>query len=328
VTFGTGTLTVGSTGAGVTELQQWLIDRSFLIDRVTAGATFDDATFHAVRAFQFSAGIGVDGVVGGGTRTAAEAFTGTALTTGWHPRAVRNVQGERHGGSYTTDTRRGLLHTTEGTRLPAYNGIQPHFTIGRDGADAPVRLWQHLPITVAARSLYNASGGEQTNRHGVIQIEIIGSAAHMAQLATADPELFTALGQWMRWVEATAGVAQVANSPFDGESAYGLNGTTRLSAGEWSTSTGWVGHQHVPENEHWDPGRIDIAALLAVPALATGGGTAMPGPDASPMAFATSTSTPAAPVPIPIPTIRATTRQLTDAFPSLTFAIDTAGSAY
>lgn len=328
MTFGTGTLTVGSTGAGVTELQQWLIDRSFLIDQVTPSSSFDDSTHHAVRAFQFSAGIGVDGVVGGGTRTAAEGFAGTALTTGWHPSAVRNVQVDRSGGTYTTDTRRGLLHTTEGTRLPNYDGTQPHFTIGRNGAGAAVQLWQHLPITVAARALRNSSGGEQTNRHGVIQIEIIGSAASMGDLATTDPDLFTALGQWMRWVEATTGVARVSNHAFDGDASYGLTGTTRLSEAEWAATTGWIGHQHVPENTHWDPGRIDIAALLAVPALATNGGVGTPGPTPSPMSLTANGNTPTRTSVGTVPTIRATTRRLTDAFPSLTFAIDTAGNDY
>ena len=81
MTFGTGILRSGSTDAGVTELQQWLIDRSFLIPHPAPSGTFDDVTSHAVRPFQFSAGIGVDGVVGDGTRTAADGFAGTALTT-------------------------------------------------------------------------------------------------------------------------------------------------------------------------------------------------------------------------------------------------------
>ena len=326
MTFGTGTLQTGTTTDGVTELQQWLIDRSYLIAHSAPTGTFDDATFHAVRAFQFSAGIGVDGVVGNGTRAAAEQFSETALTTGWHPTAVRNVQVDRDGGAYTTDTRRGLLHTTEGTRLPTYEGTQPHFTIGRNGSGSPVQIWQHLPITRAARALRNDEGGPQTNRYGVIQVEIIGSAAESHTMATRDPDLFQTIGQWMRWVEATAGVAHAANHPFDGESAYGLMGTTRLTQAEWEATTGWVGHQHVPENTHWDPGQIDIAGLLAV-TVAPAASNSVPSSLATRSSAARFMSAPDEPRG-PSPRIRATTRRLTNAFPSLTFTIETAGRPF
>lgn len=307
MTFGTGTLKVGSTGDGVTELQRWLIGKGFLIALTSPTGTFDAATDQAVKAFQLSAGIGCDGEVGGGTRTAADAYTGDARSGGWHPTAIRNVQQTAIGGSYTTTTRRGVLHTTEGSNLPAYPD-PPHFTVGRNGGT--VQLWQHYPTTVAARALANPAGEPETNRFGAIQIEIIGFAKDSATMATADADKFRVLGEWMRWTEANAGVANVANHVFDGDASYGVNGTTRLSLEQWAASTGWVGHQHVPQNTHWDPGKIDIAALLVVPA-----------PVAPAQGFSTSTS-------VTAPTVRATTRALSNAFPSLTLAVDPAGSPF
>lgn len=323
MTFGTGILRSGSTDAGVTELQQWLIDRSFLIAHAAPSGTFDDVTFHAVRAFQFSAGIGVDGVVGDGTRTAADGFAGTALTTGWHPAAIRNVVHDRHGGAYTTTTRRGVIHTTETDRLPAYStGNVPHFTLGSDGAGNPVQLWQHLPVTVAARALANEPGGVQTNRHGAIQIEIIGYAANSPTMAADQPAKFQALRDWMRWIEANHGVARESHHAFAGSTV-----SATLSDADWEASTGWLGHQHVPENinRHWDPGIIDIAALLAVAATPTGGtvGGPRPAPAVPPM----SMSNPAAAIGAP-PRITATTRRLTNAFPSLTFSVTTEAPFY
>jgi hypothetical protein len=41
-----------------------------------------------------------------------------------------------------------------------------------------------------------------------------------------------------------------------------------MSAAEWDTFTGWCGHQHIPENDHTDPGALPIARLLAHPAAA------------------------------------------------------------
>ena len=35
-----------------------------------------------------------------------------------------------------------------------------------------------------------------------------------------------------------------------------------MSNSEWMAFSGWCGHQHVPENDHWDPGRINISRLL------------------------------------------------------------------
>ena len=188
MTFGTGVLQVGSTGGGVTELQGWLAARGFLTAAPTASGTFDAATDQAVKAFQLSAGIACDGQVGDGTRTAADAFTGTALSGGWHPGAVRDVQQTSIGGSFTTTTRRGVLHTTEGSSLPAYPN-PPHFTVGRSGGLA-AQIWQHYPVTVASRALANVPGPPETNRFGAVQIEIIGFAAASAGLATSEPDTF------------------------------------------------------------------------------------------------------------------------------------------
>ncbi len=307
MTFGTGVLQVGSTGPGVTELQQWLIDRGFLIAGPAASGTFDSATDQAVKAFQLSAGIDCDGQVGNGTRTAADAYAGTALSGGWHPTAIRDVQQTSTGGSFTTTTRRGVLHTTEGTTLPPYPN-PPHFTVGRDGSSGVAQLWQHYPVTVAARALANPSGPPETNRYGAIQIEIIGFAANSAFLATNEPDTFQTLGGWMRWAEANTGIANSSAVTFAGDEAFGANGTVRLDVAGWEASVGWVGHQHVPQNSHWDPGLIDISALLAAPTSA-------------PAVHSQSLS-------LSRPSVRATTRALSNAFPSLTFAVDPATSPF
>jgi hypothetical protein len=31
---------------------------------------------------------------------------------------------------------------------------------------------------------------------------------------------------------------------------------------EWKMFSGWCGHQHVPNNDHTDPGAIDIDSLM------------------------------------------------------------------
>ena len=324
MTFGTGALKTNSTGAGVTELQQWLIDRQFLIATTTPTGTFDALTDQAVKAFQYSAGIKCDGEVGDGTRTAAEAYVGNALTGGWHPAAIRNVLQLTHGGSYTTTTRRGILHTTETSAFPKYDS-PPHFTLGRNGAGQPIQLWQHYPTTVASKALWNYDDPPgETNRHGAIQIEIIGFAENSPSMATDDPEKFRLVGELMRWVEANTGVVPVSEHAFAGTEAQKKLPT--LSTADWEASRGWLGHQHVPENKslHWDPGKIDIAALLAVPSADAVWQAVPPwGPTVPSLTRSGALAAIGA-----IPVIRATTRALSNAFPSLTFAVDPAGMPY
>jgi hypothetical protein len=51
--------------------------------------------------------------------------------------------------------------------------------------------------------------------------------------------------------------------------SYGAS-PARMSFAQWQNFTGWCGHQHVPENDHGDPGSMDFARVIA---LAKGGTT-------------------------------------------------------
>ncbi len=184
----------------------------------------------------------------------------------WYPSSVRNPA-TRDGGVYESGyPYRGVLHTTESlsftpstTDYGGWHSSYPHFTAVDRTSE--VVIYQHLPIDRASRALANPSGGVQTNRARAIQIEIVGKAAESASMS---PRLLHALGSWMRWVEAQTGMRSVAPFEFLGSEAYGTSGAARMSAGEWRSFDGWCGHQHVPENSHWDPGKIRIDQLLAV----------------------------------------------------------------
>jgi len=159
---------------------------------------------------------------------------------------------------------RGVLHTTQAKdytpSATSYYGHTdaPHFTLALKGGIA--QMWQHFPITSSARALKNLPGGVETNRRGALQIEIAWLAEEIEQLPDT---MVVLLKEWMRWVEAQAGV-QRTSPVFLGDSAAGVNSPSRMSAATWNSFNGWCGHQHVPENKHWDPGKIDIAHLLAV----------------------------------------------------------------
>lgn len=187
----------------------------------------------------------------------------------WYPEAVRNPA-TRDGGLFEAGRPyRGVLHTTESlsfnpstTNYGGWHTSYPHFTaVDRS---SQVVIYQHIPIDRASRALANPAGGVETNRARSIQIEIVGKAAESQSMA---PRLLGALSRWMRWVEAQTGMSRRAPFEFRGSEAYGTGGVARMTAAEWNEFDGWCGHQHVPENSHWDPGRIRIDELLgAAPA--------------------------------------------------------------
>jgi hypothetical protein len=72
------------------------------------------------------------------------------------------------------------------------------------------------------------------------------------------------LWDWMRWVECQAGVKRWVSRKFQGPEASGVSSPARMSDAEWDAFDGWCGHQHVPGNSHWDPGKLDVDAVTRI----------------------------------------------------------------
>lgn len=176
--------------------------------------------------------------------------------------------------------RRGLIHTTETTGLPGYNGgaSAPHFTLLPNMAQRTARTYQHYSTGRPARALRNEPGGVQTNNERVVQIELVGTCDSKyrktwgTRVAGRDYIYWPDAPKWaldelrklMRWIEADQGVPRVSTArpwlPYP--RSYGAS-PARMSGAEWERFSGWCGHQHAPENVHGDPGDIDIDYLLA-----------------------------------------------------------------
>ncbi len=122
---------------------------------------------------------------------------------------------------------KGVLHTTEGTNpdgaFTTYRARRCPPHVTWD----PVadRAWLHVRPGRGAYALANAAYGVETNRAVRCQVEILGFAA---DAPVRQPWLYAKLA------------ARIV---------------------QWSTA--WIGHQHVPENDHWDPGHLDRARLAA-----------------------------------------------------------------
>lgn len=187
----------------------------------------------------------------------------------WLP-GFQVVPGESSGtwADHDDGTHIGVVHTTEGLSLQAALGAYrqnrswPHTTVG--GPDR-VRI-QHLPLNVPARALKNTSAPGQTNREPrVIQVEILGFAG---QSHTWDDDYLDWLGRNVIGPMSLLGRVPLTTSVefYGADCGWTLASPTarqRLSREQWDTYSGWLGHQHVIENDHWDPGGLDMARILA-----------------------------------------------------------------
>lgn len=168
------------------------------------------------------------------------------------PFADHNVKG-RSPGPYKGGPWKIVLHTTEGSTaagaIATYRqrGIWPHFTV--DGTT----IYQHIDTDVAASAVLNRAGGVETNRLSAVQIEMVGFASRAKERPVL--ESTARLG---RWLEDTHRIPRrwPAGHP------QGQAGPHNRSMALWVRESGWYGHSQVPENSHWDPGRLSPAELL------------------------------------------------------------------
>lgn len=186
----------------------------------------------------------------------------------WHPRAVLVVPNPMtDGGSFVDAAWRQVVHTTEGgpdyrPATASYFGHQfwPHATVARIAGAA--RIAQHLPITRAARALEHPRGTPETNRARAVQVEVGWWAGRIGDLPD---DIAGALADWLTWVAGETG-APLAGPVFVGEGAgytlASVDARQRMSARDWLAFSGVCGHQHVPNNRHWDPGALDLRRVI------------------------------------------------------------------
>ncbi|MFG2400782.1 hypothetical protein [Streptomyces lydicus] len=168
-----------------------------------------------------------------------------------------------------------VWHSTEGTSLPTYSGgaIAPNLTAVPNWGKKRLDWYQHFGFDTSARALVNRAGGVETNTLNVCQVEIVGTcdpATHKRWGSTPHlymPELpdwaIRDLAAFARWAHDEHGVPLSSGVTFKAYPAsYGSNGV-RMNGGEWMAFSGHCGHQHVPENDHGDPGALPMAAILA-----------------------------------------------------------------
>lgn len=160
------------------------------------------------------------------------------------------------------DDPKAVLHTTEGGSIDgavkAYSAYPPQLIVD------PVkkRKVQHIPLNRAGYALWN---GDADDSH-CYQVEIVGYAS---QTHLWSDEVLKWLGEELaRPLHEYGGVPYVVvwkGFRRDGEMPFALasdESPLRLTQAELDSFSGFLGHQHVPGDDHWDPGGLNVARIL------------------------------------------------------------------
>lgn len=192
----------------------------------------------------------------------------------WFPKADRSqTYDTKYPGMVADRIDVALLHSTEGSSWPNYNGgaSAPNMTINFDYANKKVLYRQHFQANRSSRALAGSVNGLSTNRFHVFQIEIVGTSGWASSENPRAPyrlrndQIVKNFADWqlegiaevLRWLRDEWEVPMVAPFKF-----VPWQRDNRMTAAQWSAFKGVCGHQHVPANDHTDPGEINIVRLL------------------------------------------------------------------
>lgn len=158
------------------------------------------------------------------------------------------------GLTYVSPVRGIVFHTTEGgTEQGAFSvysriAAAPHFTVN----PTTFAKYQHIDTALGAYALRNLAGGVETNTAGVVQIELVGFAAETEFWST----------ERLRWIGEEVVAPIMRAHPTIPNAVYG--GSSRMTFAQWTSWTGGLcGHKDIPENDHWDPGNLNLATILS-----------------------------------------------------------------
>lgn len=169
----------------------------------------------------------------------------------WNP--ISNFPGLR---PFVGTAKKVTLHTTETSVKPNWEKQQkgiPHLTMDLESGE----VWQHLPFDIAAYVLKGGADDAHSPNSGSgvnIQIEIIG---YSSEVRVWSDLKYGALRDALVWLYQEVGVPYAFPVPFDS-----VGRAHRLVwDGEWDIVSGVLGHEHVPYNDHSDPGALDTQRL-------------------------------------------------------------------
>ena len=124
------------------------------------------------------------------------------------------------------------------------------------------RLGQYFALDRSARALRRGTRDVSCNKVGAacIQIEFCSMPDGFTRYWTPGPNFRALMRAIASWGITPQFVARANTSAGD---------NVRQTWETYLATGGWWGHCHVPENDHWDPGPIDQAALFAAAGITT-----------------------------------------------------------
>jgi hypothetical protein len=187
----------------------------------------------------------------------------------WLPAAVRDPHGRALAWAETTDPK-GVLHTTESSSWPGYRNWAdaPHATImPTPGKGVTIR--QHIPFSRASFALVHAAGQQATNTDFAFQFELIGTSEKGGPgyywPGADDDVLLDLYHKLIKPLSDAYGIPLRAPTWLPYPASYGAT-RVRLSSAQWDTYSGWLGHQHAPQNLHGDPGAFPWDRMMRLAA--------------------------------------------------------------
>jgi hypothetical protein len=131
---------------------------------------------------------------------------------------------------------------------------------------------QLVPLDRPAKALMHSGWPETNNRLGVIQIELVAYASRSSAngnpglvIPDLDDDQLRWVGVHLQALCAETGTPFVFPLPFVAyPESYGAANGVRLDAQGWLAIDGIIGHEHVVENVHGDPGALDTVRMLAL----------------------------------------------------------------
>lgn len=187
-----------------------------------------------------------------------------------------DLGGDVAGGLYDEVVHPKLgWHTTEGESLTgaraAFRPYPPHLGYNPRTRERE----QYIPLN---RHSYAYANGEADDEF-IVQVEVVGFAAQSH--TWSDQTLRNLAEDVVRPVRAAIGVPdRVIPNGFHGEGEGIILASTsspiRVSLATLRAFSGHLGHQHIPGDAHWDPGRLPIGKILTFAGPTSGGPSAPP----------------------------------------------------
>lgn len=182
---------------------------------------------------------------------------------GWIDVQKRDL-GIRIGTVDLSKPRTMVPHTTEGYTLPTdWARGAPTMAVGPTVKGGRPILQQLIPFGYMATALVNASGGIETNRWSLVQLEQVAITAREVWLPPKEQEIITA--SLAEFCENELGIDR--RYPYDPKDMrvgmWAVADNPWRRSGKFGNVSGWHPHVAIPDgNVHWDCGGEDIPAIL------------------------------------------------------------------